>query len=637
MAQRILVVDDREDNLYLLRALLEGHGYEVVTAADGVEALETARREPPRLVVSDILMPGMDGFALCREWKKDEVLTRIPFVFYTATYTDERDREFALGLGAERFIVKPAEPDAFLAVIEEAVRVAGPAPVARGRAGREVRQDPGAEADAASVEDGEYLKSYNAALVRKLEAKMQQLEQVNRRLEGDIAARREAEEALRRSEERYRGYVDNAPYGVFIADDRGRYVEANRGAVALTGYELDELTAMTIEDVIEPGSRGWGREHFSRLVETGSATGIGLFRRKDGSVFHGRVDAVRLSADRLLGFLVDVTDQIRDADQVRSQAALIDLAHDAIMVLDMDDRLVFWSRGAEETYGWSAGEAVGQVAHSLLKTEFPEPRPALMQALGTTGQWEGELVHTTKNGRSITVTSRWSLKRDDSGAAEAVLEINRDITLQVRTLADLAQSAEHLRHALSGAIAALGTTVEQRDPYTAGHQRRVAELACAIAVELGWDDDSVETLRMAALLHDIGKIIVPAEILTKPGTLGDIEMQLVRGHPAAGADTVAKIDFGGSIAEVVRQHHERLDGSGYPLGLSGSDILPQARVLAIADVVEAMISHRPYRPALPVRAALDEIGSGPDDGRYDRDAAEACRALFEDKGYVLLE
>jgi signal transduction histidine kinase len=191
----ILVVDDNESNTYQLQVLLSGHGYGVVTANDGAEALQKARLSPPDLIISDILMPVMDGFSLCREWKKDDLLKAIPFVFYTATYTDERDREFALSLGAERFIIKPEEPDAFMQTIWEVIRQAEqPTPT------------PSAQPLAASGpvvidfpehKEAEYLREYNATLVRKLEDKLLQLEEGRRELEQDIARRKQAEEALR--------------------------------------------------------------------------------------------------------------------------------------------------------------------------------------------------------------------------------------------------------------------------------------------------------------------------------------------------------------------------------------------------------------------------------------------------------
>ena len=183
-------------------------------------------------------------------------------------------------------------------------------------------------------------------------------------------------------------------------------------------------------------------------------------------------------------------------------------------------------------------------------------------------------------------------------------------------------------------IQAIAMTVEKRDPYTAGHQYRVSQLADAIAERLGLDKDAREGLRLGAMIHDIGKIYVPAEILNRPGRLSDIEMALVRTHPEVGREITATVAFPWPVAEMILQHHERLDGSGYPRGLQGEAIILEARILAVADVVEAMASHRPYRPTLGIDKALDEIRRGA--GRlYQPEIATACLHLFEQDGYQL--
>ena len=194
--------------------------------------------------------------------------------------------------------------------------------------------------------------------------------------------------------------------------------------------------------------------------------------------------------------------------------------------------------------------------------------------------------------------------------------------------------AARLESSLADTVSLLGATVELRDPYTAGHERRVAALAEAIAQRLGWSDPTRSALRFAANVHDVGKISVPAEILTKPTRLSGDEFRLIQGHSQAGHDLLASISFDMPIAEIVLQHHERMDGSGYPRGLRGEQILPEARVLAVADVVEAMITDRPYRPALTLAEALLEIGAQ-SRGRFDPDVAEACRRLFDEDDYVL--
>jgi len=193
---------------------------------------------------------------------------------------------------------------------------------------------------------------------------------------------------------------------------------------------------------------------------------------------------------------------------------------------------------------------------------------------------------------------------------------------------------ESISHGLEATLTALGRTAERRDPYTAGHQRRVTDLALAIARKLEYGEDACSTLRTAGMLHDIGKLGVPAEILSKPTALSKIEFELIRTHPQAAYEILADIAFPGPVAEIVLQHHERLDGSGYPRGLAGEKIFREARILAVADVVEAMASHRPYRPALGIDAALREIEQNAG-LLYDSEAVEACLHLFRDKGYAL--
>ena len=189
---------------------------------------------------------------------------------------------------------------------------------------------------------------------------------------------------------------------------------------------------------------------------------------------------------------------------------------------------------------------------------------------------------------------------------------------------------------VEGAVVAMGHVVESRDPYTAGHERRVAELAAPIAREMGLRGERLAAVRLAALIHDIGKMSVPAEILSKPGRLNTAEFNLIKEHPRAGYTIIEGIEFGPPVATMVLQHHERPDGSGYPQGLAGPDILLEARIIAVADVAEAMASHRPYRPALGAEAALEEltVHAGT---RYDADAVAACVRLFQDQGFEFTE
>lgn len=203
----------------------------------------------------------------------------------------------------------------------------------------------------------------------------------------------------------------------------------------------------------------------------------------------------------------------------------------------------------------------------------------------------------------------------------------RDITRRRADAASLASALDELQKVFEQTVMALAVTSEKRDPYTAGHQQRVATLACAIAERLGRGEDFCRGLRMAGLLHDIGKIYIPSEMLTKPTTLSEIERIIMKTHSQVGYDILKEVDFPWPVAQMVLQHHERMDGSGYPQKLTGEQIIPGARVLAVADVVEAMYSHRPYRPAVGLEAALEEVRSGAG-SRYWAPAVKACLELF---------
>lgn len=199
---------------------------------------------------------------------------------------------------------------------------------------------------------------------------------------------------------------------------------------------------------------------------------------------------------------------------------------------------------------------------------------------------------------------------------------------------ELEETLEKLQKTLEGTIRAIALTVEMRDPYTSGHQKRVADLSCAIAGKIGLSEDRIEGILMGGNVHDLGKIAVPSEILSKPTRLSKDEINLIRQHPKAGHDILKPIAFPWPIARMVLEHHERLDGSGYPQGLSGEDILLEARILAVSDVVEAMSSHRPYRPSLGMDKALEEIQQNKGI-LYDPDVVDACTEILETKGYNL--
>ena len=231
-----------------------------------------------------------------------------------------------------------------------------------------------------------------------------------------------------------------------------------------------------------------------------------------------------------------------------------------------------------------------------------------------------------KDGSYKWILSRGKVSnRDADGKALRMVGTHSDIT-------ERRQARERLAEALDGSIHAIGKALEARDPYTSGHMHRVAKLAAAIAKEMGLEQQQVEGIYMGASIHDIGKIQVPAEILSKPSTLSDIEYNLIKIHPQVGYDILKDIRFPWPVADIAYQHHERLDGSGYPEGLKGDAICIEARIVAVADIVEAMSGHRPYRPSLGVDKALAEIES--ERGiTLDSDAVDACLSLFNDQQF----
>ncbi len=208
--------------------------------------------------------------------------------------------------------------------------------------------------------------------------------------------------------------------------------------------------------------------------------------------------------------------------------------------------------------------------------------------------------------------------------SERAAKIDRNNALE-----EARHNLDKLRRAMEGIVQAISTTVEMRDPYTAGHQQRVADLACAIAEAMALPEDEIYGLRMASVIHDLGKIMIPSEILSKPGQLNPLEYELIKNHVQAGYDILKQIEFPWPLADIILQHHERMDGSGYPNGLRGDEIMLAARILSVSDVFETIASHRPYRPSLGLPHALNELRTNR--GRlYDEQVVDVCLSLVED-------
>jgi len=312
--------------------------------------------------------------------------------------------------------------------------------------------------------------------------------------------------------------------------------------------------------------------------------------------------------------------------------SVIDNADVWMEVVDRHNRITLWNKAAEEISGYAREEVVGHdKVWDWIYPREANRSEALASLVGAGGQGaiDDETTIRCKDGSTKIMAWNERCFLDDDGHPGGIIAIGRDITART-------EAEARLRDTLRGAIEALALTTEMRDPYTAGHQERVADLSIAIAREMGLSDDQCEGIRVAGLMHDIGKMAVPAEILNKPRTLTDTEFNLVQGHPKAAQSILDRIDLPWPVVQTVLQHHERIDGSGYPDGLKGEEILLEARILAIADVVEAMSSHRPYRPAYEIEQALEEIREGAGI-RYDERAVATCIDLFESGMFTFVE
>jgi PAS domain S-box-containing protein len=237
-----------------------------------------------------------------------------------------------------------------------------------------------------------------------------------------------------------------------------------------------------------------------------------------------------------------------------------------------------------------------------------------------------------KDGARLSVQQSFTLLKDTGGEIIGFRGIVRDISDRKALEKEREETLEKLRQTLESTVHAMAMAVESRDPYTAGHQRRVADLAHAVAVAMGMEPNRIIGLRMASMIHDLGKISIPTEILTKPTKLTNIEFEIVKTHAQAGYEILKDIVFPWPIARIVLEHHEKIDGSGYPQHLKGEDLLPESKILTVADVVEAMASHRPYRPSLGIQDALEEISRNRGI-LYDTDAVNACLSLFAEKRF----
>jgi PAS domain S-box-containing protein/putative nucleotidyltransferase with HDIG domain len=465
----------------------------------------------------------------------------------------------------------------------------------------------------------------------------------------DVSAQKRAEEQRHETELRFRQVTDNIREVFWLTDPAKKEIlYVNPAYEAIWGRSAQAVYSSPRDwlEGIHPEDRG----RVSQAAETKQATGDydEEYRivRPDGSVrwIWDRAFPVRDEGGRVIrvaGVAEDITERKHAADQLRESerrfGEMLQNVELVAMMLDRDGRITYCNNYLLRLTGWTHEEISGQNWFELfLPTETLEEIKGVFASLlaDFPEAWhhENEILTRSRERRLI----RWNntLLRSLAGEVVGTASIGEDITELLRAEGKIERTVAKLRRAVQSAIEVVSTIGELRDSYTHGHERRVGDVATAIATEMGLPADRIEGVRVCAYLHDVGKIAVPAEILSKPTRLSATEFELVKQHAQQSYEILKGMEFPWPVAEAVWQHHERLDGSGYPRKLKGEEIILEARILAVADTVEAMASHRPYRPGLGVEAALAEIESNRGK-HFDPTVVDACLRLFRAKGYRL--
>jgi PAS domain S-box-containing protein len=458
----------------------------------------------------------------------------------------------------------------------------------------------------------------------------------------DITERRQAEVALKKSEEMFRSFVETSPDLLFQVSRTGRIEYVSPSATAMYGYEPDELIGKHLRTTTPTKEVSKALKALKKVLSGNPLENFELNQKdKAGRIIPMEINVVPVYQEGKIvgaqGVMRNITERKRAEEALReSEEKFRNLAEKSpnMIYINVKGRVAYANERCEEVMGYTRQEFCAS-DFGFFTLVAPESRELAKEAFST--HMNGEEVATyeftliTKEGKEIEAINATKLIK--LAGENAILGIATDITERKQAERKLQRSYDQLRETLIATVNTLASTIEMRDPYTAGHQRRVTILACAIAEDMGLTENQFDGLRMAGLIHDLGKFTVPVEILSKAGSLSETEFNMIKTHPQAGYNLLKEIEFPWPVARIVLQHHERLDGSGYPQGLKGKEIMLEASILAVADVVEAMASHRPYRAALGIEAALEEISNNKG-VLYDHEVVDACIKLFTEKGFT---
>ena len=593
----ILVVDDEPRVTDSLASLLSDQGWDVHTAGSGKKALERIESMTYDCILLDLVMPGTDGLEIMEKIKEKRPET--PVIIVTG-HASVDSAVSCLKNGAHDYLKKPVNHDELIKRIE------------------------------------------NTLALKRLKE------------ERDIINGK-----LQLSEERYQFLVQNSPDIIFTLDSDGKFSFINESVRNVLGYSSQQLIGKPYAKIVHPEDHEKADSLFSNGLGKHRSLKSSEIRLKPKpsrreSPSHSRnvivemrirgiYDRFQPNAEDLFrgtyGVAQDITARKQAEEELMLQKAhfqqLFENSPEAIAILDHSDRILNANRGFEELFGYTIEECKNQcITELIVPKKLISEASRLSQIVMSNGTAQhNETVRKRKDGSEVNVAVLgYPIHFQDSQVG--VYAIYSDITERKKSEKTIQSTLKKLRKAMGGIIHVMVSTVEARDPYTAGHQQRVAELARTIAQEMGMSKEEVDGIRIGGSIHDLGKIKIPAEILSNPGRITDAEFSLIKTHPEVAYGILRDIEFSRPVAEMVYQHHEKINGSGYPRGLDSDEILPEAKILTIADVVEAIASHRPYRPALGIKIALDEITSNRG-VLYDAEGVDACLRVFEQNKYRL--
>lgn len=470
----------------------------------------------------------------------------------------------------------------------------------------------------------------------------------------DISEIKKAGKLLKESEAQYRLLADHMTDALCIMDMNLKWTYVSPSAINLLGYTLDEIIQLPLGKYLTSTSVKAAMDFFSEEMPRALASPSDYilnrpleleFVKKNGKTLWGECMFSLIRDENgnpisILGEGRNITERkLVEYELMASECNFRSSLDDSplgVRIVTAEGSTIYANKAILDTYGY---DNINELINTpLIKRYTPESyeeylaRKEKRMRNGYSGPSEYEISIVRKDGE---IRHLYVYRKEIFWNGEKQYQVvYQDITLRREAENKLNETLKNLRQSIKATIQVLGMASEERDPYTAGHHKRVADLARSIAKDMGLSSDVVEGIRLAGSIHDIGKLSVPSEILSRPTKLTDLEFLLIKEHPVSGCEMLKHVESPWPLAQIVLQHHERINGSGYPDNLKGNDILIEARIMAVADVVEAMSSHRPYRPAWGIEAALEEI----EKNRgilYDKDVVNICLKLFREKGYQL--